>query len=143
LLAAPARRDVGAVTAVESMFVLAFLVVSLAFVTGVGRLHAAGVEVHDATSAAARTASMARNPSAGRDAALDAVASSSLARRCGGAPSVTFDWSPASGLGTWQGGSVTVRVSCRVPVQQLSGMWTPGSTTVSSTVTHPIDRYQR
>jgi hypothetical protein len=124
------------------MFVLIFLLGSLVFLGFLGRLHAAGVQLGNTSASAARAASMASDADAGRAAAEQAVMSSSLVSRCAGAPSTDLTWTP-SPTGSWQGGSVTVTVTCTVPNDELSGIWTPGDRTLRASDTQPIDRYQR
>lgn len=137
-----AARDRGIVTPVEMMFVLIFALVALAFLTYLGRLHAAGIQVTNTSQAAARAASQAADSGQGQAAAHAAVARSALAARCAGGGSTVMAWTP-SPSGTWQGGAVTVTVTCVVENASLSGMWSPGSRTISVSDTQPIDRYKR
>jgi Flp pilus assembly protein TadG len=125
------------------MYVLGFLLAAIAFVGALGRLHATGVEIEDAAAAAARVASQARTPTSAVQAAARTVGELPLARRCARPPVVDVTWSGAADLGTWQGGSVTVRIECDVEVDTLTGVWAPGTTSLSASVTHPVDRHQR
>ena len=134
--------DDGTATPVEMMYLLVFCIVAVVFLGFLGRLHAAGVQVTNAAQAAARAASLARDPTSATRAAQTSVAASPLARRCQGGARATMSWAP-SPTGTWQGGSVTVRVSCVVRNQNLTGVWSPGMRTVSMSDVQPIDRYQR
>lgn len=136
------RDDDGIATPVEMMYLLIFCLVAIVFLGFVGRLHAAGVQVTNGAQAASRAASIAPNPTAAQQAASAAVASSTLASRCLGGPQVRLTWA-ASPTGTWQGGSVTVQVSCTVRNQSLTGVWSPGTRTVTMRDTQPVDRYQR
>ena len=136
------RGEDGVATPVEMMYLLIFCMVAVVFLGFVGRLHAAGVQVTNTAQAAARAASIAPDPAAAQQAATTAVASSSLAGRCQGGGQVRLTWAP-SPTGTWQGGSVTVQVSCTVRNQALTGFWSPGVRTVVMRDTQPIDRYQR
>ena len=135
-------RDAGVATPVEMMYLVVFCLLAVLFMGFVGRLHAAGVEVANAAQSAARAASMAPTPQAAGAAARSSVAASPLRDRCSGGPRVTTDWSP-SPAGTWQGGAVTVVVSCAVPNHTLTGVWSSGSRTVRMRDTQPVDRYQR
>lgn len=132
--------DRGVATPVEMMYLLIFCVVSVVFLGFLGRLHAAGVEVTNTAQAAARAASQAPNPAAAEVAIADVVSGSSLSRRC--APRAIMSWAP-SATGAWQGGAVTVEVVCTVSNQTLTGVWSPGSRTVTMRDTQPVDRYQR
>lgn len=134
--------DAGVATPVEMMYLLVFCLVAVAFLGFVGRLHAAGVQVANAAQSAARSASMAPDPNSAQIAAVEAVEVYGLQARCTGGPTVVMSWDPAPS-GSWQGGSVTVHVSCTVRNQSLTGVWSPGSRTVEMTDTQPIDRYQR
>ena len=136
------RRDDGVVTPVETMFVVVFVLLAVAFLGFLGRLHAAGVQVTNTSQSAARAASLEGDADAARRAALDTVATSSLATRCRTAPAAELTWEP-SPSGTWQGGSVTVTISCVVANDDLAGFWTPGARTLRASDTQPIDRYQR
>ncbi len=140
-MARPAT-DRGVVTAVELMFLLIFCLAGLAFVGFLGRLHAAGIEVATMSQSAARAASLATDATTGRLAAQDAIERSTLGARCTEPPAVTMSWLP-SPTGAWQGGSVTVTVSCRVDHETLGGLALPGSRLVRMSDTQPIDRYQR
>lgn len=136
------RSDDGIATPVEMMYLLIFCLVAVLFLGFLGRLHAAGVEVTNTTQAAARAASQAPSSALAQRAAEDVVATSSLRSRCDGGARVRVTWTPSSS-GAWQGGSVTVQVSCSVDNQTLSGVWAPGSRTVTVNDTQPVDRYQR
>lgn len=135
-------RDAGVITAIEMMYLLVFCLVALLFIGYVGRLHAAGVNVANTSQAAARAASLAGSGASATAAAEQAVANSDLTTRCQGGPSAEVSWS-ASPTGTWQGGSVTVTVSCTVDNGSLTGVWAPGSRTIRMSDTQPVDRYQR
>jgi Flp pilus assembly protein TadG len=135
-------RDRGIVTSVEMMYVLIFALVALVFIGYLGRLHAAGVQVTNTSQAAARAASQAANSEEGAAAASAAVAGSSLSTRCAGGGAAAMSWTPSE-TGTWQGGAVTVTVTCVVENASLSGIWSPGSRTISVSDTQPIDRYKR
>lgn len=134
--------DAGIATPVEMMYLVVFCLVAVVFLGFVGRLHAAGLEVANAAQSAARSASMAADPTSAHAAALQAVDVYGLRTRCSGGPRVVMTWD-ASPAGSWQGGSVTVRITCTVRNQSLTGVWSPGSRTVVMADTQPIDRYQR
>ncbi|MFM7045933.1 MAG: hypothetical protein ACKOYG_10380 [Ilumatobacteraceae bacterium] len=136
------RRDRGVLTAVEMMYMLVFCLLAVALLTYVGRLHAAGVEVTNAAQSAARAASQTRGASEAFTSARQSAAQGPLGRRCDGGPRVSMNWQP-SAIGTWQGGSVTVTVSCSVANASLSGLWSPGTRLVVMSDTQPIDRYKR
>jgi hypothetical protein len=134
--------DDGVATPVEMLYLLVFTIVAVVFLGFLGRLHAAGVEVTNTAQSAARAASVAPSPVAAELAAMNIVESSSLAGRCASLPRTSFSWAPSS-IGAWQGGAVTVEVSCTVKNQDLTGVWSPGARTVVMRDTQPVDRYQR
>ncbi|MFM2072229.1 MAG: hypothetical protein RLZZ623_2492 [Actinomycetota bacterium] len=136
------NRDAGVVTAVEMMYLLMFALAALVFFAFLGRLHAAGVQVTNTAQSAARAASLAGGSDAAAVAAQQAVDDSTLVSRCSTPPVARLVWQPAAG-GTWQGGAVTVTVTCHLPNAGLTGIWTPGTRTVVVSDTQPIDRYQR
>ena len=135
-------RDRGMVTSVEMMYLVVFALVAVAFLGFLGRLHAAGIQVTNVSQSAARAASLASGSDEGRAAAQAAVDGSTLVSRCSSPPSAALTWQP-SNTGSWQGGSVTVTVTCTVANSELSGMWSPGARTISVSDTQPIDRYKR
>ena len=137
-----ADRDRGVVGSVEMMYLLVFCLVAVFFLGYVGRRHAAGVEVTNAAQSAARAASQASSESTARLAARASVSNGPLRTRCAQGTTVDVSWVPSS-VGTWQGGSVTVEVRCTVVSAALSGVWTPGSRTITMRDTQPIDRYKR
>jgi hypothetical protein len=100
------------------------------------------VQVTNTSQSAARAASMTADSDAGRVAAQRAVDESSLSSRCDSPAVADLTWQ-GSTTGSWQGGSVTVTVTCTVANGELSGLWTPGSRTISVSDTQPIDRYKR
>lgn len=135
-------RDEGVATPVEMMYLVIFCLVVVVFLGFVGRLHAAGVQIANAAQTAARSASMAADPVSAESAAWEAVSVYGLQTRCSGGPRVELTWEP-SPAGSWQGGSVTVKVSCAVRNETLTGVWSPGTRTVAMSDTQPVDRYQR
>jgi Flp pilus assembly protein TadG len=140
LLAASA--DDGMATPVETMYLLVFCLSAVVLLGYLGRLHATGVQVTNAAQAAARVASQAPTPGAARTAATASVQHSALRARCDGGLRVVTTWVPSS-TRSWQGGSVTVSVSCTVRNRALAGVWSPGSRVVTMRDTQPVDRYRR
>jgi Flp pilus assembly protein TadG len=136
------RDDDGIATPVEMMYLLVFCMVAVLFIGYLGRLHTAGVQVTNAAQAAARAASLAPNPSAGAAAAAASVDTRALRLRCQGGASTRVSWVP-SPTGSWQGGSVTVVVTCVVRNSSLAGVWVPGQRSVIVSDTQPVDRYHR
>lgn len=136
------RDESGVASPVEMMAMLVCCMLAVLFLGFVGRLHAAGVEVTNAAQSAARAASLAADPASARAAVTDSVRSSPLASRCVRGARTSMSWR-ASRVGTWQGGTVTVTVSCTVTNTSLSGVWSPGSRVVRMHDTQVVDRYRR
>ncbi|MFF4339282.1 TadE/TadG family type IV pilus assembly protein [Kitasatospora sp. NPDC001540] len=109
-----------------------------------GRLQTTGAVVDAAARAGARAASLARTPDAARQDAADAVRQALAARSVKCAAEPTGD--PVYGTLATTGGAlttVTVRVSCTVPLSDLVGLdGLPGSKTVTGTFTSVLDRYR-
>lgn len=135
-------RDRGVVTPVEMMFLLVFVLAAVVFLGFVGRLHAAGVQVGNTAQSAARAASLTASSGEGAAAAQAVVDASTLTSRCTSPPTAALSWEP-SPTGTWQGGAVTVTVTCTLDHRGLTGILTPGSRTIAMSDTQPIDRYKR
>lgn len=134
--------DGGFVGVVDVVYLGIAALLAVVLLGYLGRLAAAGVEVTNAAQDGARAASIATTPSDAQAAAQGAAARSGLPDRCIGDASVAMTWQPSE-LGTWQGATVTVTVSCTVSNQSLSGVWSPGSRIVSVTDTQIVDRFQR
>ena len=134
--------EAGIATPVEMMYLLVFCIAAVLFLGFVGRLQAAGVQVTNTAQSAARAASQAPDSATAQAAAAEVVALSPLRTRCEGGADVNVTW-VLSPVGAWQGGSVTVQVSCIVRNQALTGVWAPGTRTVTMGDTQPVDRYQR
>jgi Flp pilus assembly protein TadG len=138
---APAT-DRGVATPIEMIAMVIATLAALVFLGFLGRLHAAGVQVTNVAQAAARAASLEVDAAAAERAAVGVLGSSPLRSRCQGGGRALLSWSP-SPSGEWRGGSVTVTVECRVRLQSLTTLWVPGSRSVITSDTQPIDRYQR
>lgn len=136
-----ARTDRGSV-AVETAVIAPIFIVLLLLVTAFGRVHLAQGKADSAARAAARTASLARDPATAqqqaRDAALDSLAADGL--RCS-AISVTVD---TSGLTTPVGQTATVSatVACTVALDDIAVPGLPGSKQLESTFTSVVDQYR-
>lgn len=130
-------REVGS-AAVELTLLTPLLILLLLFVVACGRLVSTRLRLDDAAHAAARAASLARDP-ATATAAADATARAALdpaGTTCAGL-SVATDTT-----GFTPGGRVTVTVSCRTDLADLTGFGLPGGTTQTVSSTSPIDTYR-
>ncbi|QKW22839.1 pilus assembly protein [Kitasatospora sp. NA04385] len=130
--------------AVEAAILVPVILSFALMAVAAGRLQTTGAVVDAAARAGARAASLARTPEGARQAAADAVGQALAARqvRCETEP--TGD--PEYGSLRTDGGTlttVTVRVSCTVPLSDLLGLdGTPGSKTLTGTFTSVLDRYR-
>lgn len=114
------------------------LVALLLFIVAAGRLAGARLEVNDASHAAARAATIAREADT---AAADAraAAQASLADRKVTCQSVAVEVS----LGSFQpGGTVAATVTCTVSLRELAMIQLPGSVMVSARSTEMIDYWR-
>jgi hypothetical protein len=123
------------------MLLLAFALGVLVLLGYLGRLNSTGTNLTSVAQDAARAASQQPDPVAAQVAARDAVRRSTLSVPCQRTVTPQMSWSP-SVSGSWFGGSVTVRLSCTVRNGELSGVWAPGSRTISVADTQVIDAFQ-
>lgn len=135
-------HDAGVVTPIETMYVMIFALIAIAFLGYLGRSIGAGVEVTNAAQDGARAASIAVDPDAAQIAANSAVTRSGLPAQCRGTASADFAWQP-SDTGDWRGGTVTVTVSCTVTNRSLTTLWSPGLRTITVSDTQVVDRFRR
>ncbi|HMK62328.1 MAG TPA: TadE/TadG family type IV pilus assembly protein [Acidimicrobiales bacterium] len=125
--------------AVELAVLAPVLVVMLLFVVAVGRLVLAHQEVDAAAADAARAASIASSAAQAQLAAMEA-ASDDLAGHGVTCASLTAkidtaDFTP--------GGAVSVQLSCSAKLSGLALLALPGSETLSSQASAPIDLYRQ
>jgi Flp pilus assembly protein TadG len=125
----------------ELMLLLAFALGVLVLLGYLGRLNSTGTNLTSVAQDAARAASQQPDPVAAQLAARDAVRRSTLSVPCRGAVAPQMSWQPSMS-GSWPGGSVTVRLSCTVSNGALSGVWAPGSRTITVADTQVIDAFQ-
>jgi Flp pilus assembly protein TadG len=131
------RADDGS-TAVELVLITPLLVLLLMLVVAAGRLVQARLEADSAAAQAARAASLARNPAAASTGAI-AAATSALATQhltCGGL-TVSTDTT-----GFHPGGQVRVQVSCTVSLAGIALLKVPGTETLTSQATAPVDVFR-
>ncbi|MFD4371071.1 TadE/TadG family type IV pilus assembly protein [Streptomyces sp. NPDC058486] len=130
-------------TAIESVVVVPLLLALALVVLAGARLSLAGQTVDAAAQAASRAASLERTPGAGRSAAR-AAAAEALAQENQPCTSTSVR-AATTGLGSRLGrtSTVTVTVSCRVPIGDLlifgGG---PGVRTMTASFTSVVDAYR-
>ncbi|MBT8223945.1 MAG: pilus assembly protein [Dactylosporangium sp.] len=131
-----ATGDAGSATA-ELTLITPLLVMFLLLVVLCGRLVSAQLDLDAAASAGARAASLARTDHAAQAAAEHAAMGTLVAR------GVTCQNASVTLTGTLTpGGAVTVRVTCRVPLDDLVLLDLPGSRRVEGEATSPIDQWR-
>lgn len=129
--------DRGSAT-VELAVLTPALVVLLLLVVAAGRLVLARQEVNAAATDAARAASIAESPASATYAAVQAASAD-----------LSGDGLPCSSFGVTvdtddfvPGGTVGVHLTCTASLAGLSLLGLPGSETMSSVATAPIDLYR-
>ena len=134
-------RERGSATLELAILAPAFLLL-LGMVVIAGRVQVAAGAVEHAATSAAREASLARTNAAAQTTATSAAARELEGQdiRCA-TSSVTVD---ASGFGAPLGQSATVSatLTCMVSFADLAIPGLPGSRTLTSTATSPIDRFR-
>jgi Flp pilus assembly protein TadG len=124
--------------AVELALLTPLLILLLLFVVACGRLVQTRLRLSDAAHAAARAASLARDP-ATATAAADATARAALT------PAGTTCTALAVSTDTarfTRGGQVTVTLTCHTDLRDLTGLSLPGASTQQVSSTSPIDVYR-
>ena len=133
----PQFRERGSAAA-ELVLVTPFLFLLLLFAVAAGRLVQGKLDVDSAAQQATRAASLARTPQAARAQAQQVAQAALAGQSVSCDPAVitadTGDFVP--------GGEVTVTVTCTVRLSDLSLLHVPGTETITSTFTAPIDVYR-
>ena len=132
------RRDErGSVTA-ELVLLTPLLILLLLFVVALGRLSGARLDVDGAAAAAARAASIARDPTTAtamaQQTATAALGSDHVTCAQLTVNTDTSQFAP--------GGSVAVTVTCHVALSDLTGLRLPASESVTSTASSVVDTYR-
>ncbi|SRR5581483_10087458 len=127
---------------VELVIVSPLLLAMMLFVVGLGRLGTAREAVDGAARDAAREASIARTTGAAVGTARD-MARATLAEKRVSCPdpNVVTTFAPRAGHLT-AGGSVTVRVECRVQNSDVMMSGLPGTAALHGTFTAVVDTYR-
>lgn len=131
------QRELGSAT-VELVVLTPVVVVFLLFVVAFGRLQLVRSQVSGAARAAAEAAAVAPDARAAQEAAVSA-AGSALG---GGGRACHHVAVGADMAGFGPGGSVNVTVRCTVSFAGLDVPGLPGSTTVTRSVTAPVDIFR-
>lgn len=135
------RRERGSITAEVAILAPALLVV-LGLVIAAGRITVAGSAVEQGAAAAARAASIARSPEHAGHAARTAAQASLTGQdvQCADLR-VDLDLSGfAAAVGT--PATVSARLSCEVPLRDLTVPGMPGTRTLEAGMTSPLDRFR-
>lgn len=136
-----AGADRGSVT-LELVILAPALILLLSAAVVAGRISITSQGIETATAMAARSASLARTPQAAREAASE-VAGAAL--RAEGMECRSLDVSvDVSGFAPTavRAGSVTVNVTCTVPLSDLAAPGLPGKRTITAAATSVVDEYR-
>jgi Flp pilus assembly protein TadG len=129
------RRDDRGEGALDiSVMATCFFVPVLLLLIYAGRMNSGHAAVESAARHAARTISIARDPTQALGVAEDDAA---LTVKLGSALCESMDFDPLIG-----DGEVTVTVTCQVDLSELALLPVPGTATVSATATEVIDRHR-
>jgi len=123
---------------VEAIFVLPLVILTVLGVAAAGRAGHAATTVAAAAHDAARAASLDRDPAAARTDA-ERTAHGALGH---GNPRCLQTAVAVDTSGFHPGGSVTVRVSCRIRLDDLALPGLPGTLTITRTGRSPLDQYR-
>jgi Flp pilus assembly protein TadG len=131
------RPDRGSAAA-ELVLVTPLLIAVLMLIVAAGRLVDGRLQVESAAMQAARAASLARTPAAAAAAATETAEAALASEHITCSPLAidpdTSDFTP--------GGDVSVTVTCTVSLAGLSLLHIPGSQSLTSSFTSPIDTYR-
>jgi Flp pilus assembly protein TadG len=127
-------RDRGSAMAAELVVLTPILVGFILLVVGFGRYVTARGDVEAVARDAVRAASLERTSGAAQQAADAALSAAGLPGTCSGAT--------LSG-GFEAGGTISVDVTCRVPMADLGLIGVPGTVTVRGRSAAPLDTYRR
>jgi hypothetical protein len=141
----PRRRDRDAGNAALELVLLAPIVLLVfSLIIAAGRTSIALGSVQAAAREAARQASISRTPQQASSAAIS-TAAAELAQEgldCVPAPKVTPHVLHGFGMPLGQPASVSVTVTCRVPLSDLLLPGVPGDKTLTARFTSPLDPYR-
>ena len=114
------------------------LVLFLLFFLGIGRLTHARALVNDAAAQAARAATLNYLDPGQANAAAQQAATAALAQGGLSCASVTITVDTGN---DHPGGSITVELACHVALSQAVAAGFPGSATITTSFTSPVDVY--
>jgi Flp pilus assembly protein TadG len=127
----------GSATA-ELVLVTPLLILFVLFIVGLGRLSHARAMVNDAAAQAARAATLAYlNPAQAATAQKTASAALAAAGLACATENTSVDTASDH-----PGGTITVTLTCQVDLATVTAAGFPGSETLRSSFTSPVDRYQ-
>lgn len=136
--ARPLRRDERGTSALELTLIAPLLLVVLLFVVGLGRMAHARQQIEAVAADSARAASLERNTSQSAHAAELAAA-----RSLGEAGVSCTNLDVNVDLASYQpGGRVTVTVSCKTKLSDVTLGGFPGSRVFTATSVVPIETYR-
>lgn len=128
------RSDTGS-SVVELVLIAPFLVLVMVFVVLLGRLAMADIDVNTAAHAASRAASLAVDPARARAAGQQTAATIPRGAACNrrDVKVDTAEFTP--------GGVVRVTITCRISLEDLTGLL-PGVQTLTASSVSPVDPFR-
>ena len=133
------ERDRGAFAALELVLLVPFIIVVMLLIVGFGRVERGRQLVDQAAQAASRAASLTTSPGDAQTAARQAAART-LGDGGVSCSTMTVDIDTSA---FYAGGQVTARLSCKADLSGLALAGLPGSTTLKSDSTSPLEQYRQ
>lgn len=131
-------RDRGAFAALELVLLVPFIIVMMLLIVGFGRVERGRQLVDQAAQAASRAASLSTTPGDAQTAATQAAART----LDGGGVSCSTMTVRIDTSAFYAGGQVTARLSCKTDLSGLALAGLPGSTTLKSDSTSPLETHR-
>ncbi|MFE0678694.1 TadE/TadG family type IV pilus assembly protein [Streptomyces sp. NPDC058867] len=136
------RSDAGS-AAIEAAIVLPPLLMFLCMAIAGGRIVTSGAKIDSAAEDAAREASLHRTAAAAQAAARSAAAESLTDQGITCASTSVAVNTRGLSVPVGQVGTITVTVTCTVPLADLLLPGLPGAKTLTSTATSVVDQYRQ
>jgi Flp pilus assembly protein TadG len=132
------RGERGSVSVEMAVGYVPLMMLAALAVVACVRLASTAIDVNGAAAAAARQASIARNPAGAVASGVDAANAALTGRSVTCQPRrITVDTASMA-----PGGQVAVTVSCTVRTSDLTGLGLPGSITITRTSRQPVDTFR-
>jgi Flp pilus assembly protein TadG len=141
------RHDERGSAAVEVTLLAPLMIALLLLVVAAGRITSARLTVQEAAHQAARTLTLARDPTAARQQATAAAHAVTTGKKLPCTHlDLTIDLPNASNTGAGADPApvavATVRLTCTLPLGDLTGLALPHETVITATAASPLDLYR-